>query len=220
MYIVDANGNLTYDPYTVTQSTVYSSVGWGGSPLTCNGCHSNGPRTSAPGVQAGVGDSHSWLDEYGYDNLHAWNMGFDPLMCRTCHYDTVTSSMTWTRDGMGVATYGDVAIANKAKHVNGTKDVAFDTVDPVVYRSTFSLAATSYNPANKTCSSVPCHVNQARPQWGLPYRWYTNECDYCHQYSGLFPPPPAKAALLPLKASAFHEDPVAQNCQDCHFGVR
>ncbi|MBI5095244.1 MAG: CxxxxCH/CxxCH domain-containing protein [Candidatus Hydrogenedentes bacterium] len=220
IYIGDANGNLTYNPYTVTQSTIYTSMGWGDSPLTCNGCHRNGPQNSAPGVQAGVGDSHSWIDEYGYDNLHAWNMGFDPLTCRTCHYDTVTSSMTWTRDANGVATYSDVPIANKAKHVNGAKDVAFDRIDPVVYNSTFSLAASTYNPADKTCSSVPCHVSQARPQWGKPYRWYTNECDYCHQYSGKFPPPPAKAALAPHKVSPIHAAPVAQDCKKCHSGIR
>lgn len=219
-YIVDANGNLTYNPYAVTETQSYSSVGWGGVSLTCNGCHRNGPQTSSPNVQAGVGDSHSWVDSYGYDNLHAWNMGFDPLMCRTCHYDTVTASMTWTRDGMGVATYGDVPIANKAKHVNGARDVAFDTVDPVIYTNTFNLATASYNPADKTCSAVSCHLNQTKPQWGIPYRWWTNECDYCHRYSGLFPAPAGKTAVSFLKTSPFHENEPKPNCHTCHLASR
>jgi len=69
-------------------------------------------------------------------------------------------NMTWTRDFNDITTYGDVAIANKAYHVNGIKDVAFDTVDTITYNSTFSLASTAYNPATKLCSSVPCHLNQ------------------------------------------------------------
>ncbi|MEI6126114.1 MAG: CxxxxCH/CxxCH domain-containing protein [Pseudomonadota bacterium] len=222
--VLDTNGNLTYDPYTVTESKVYVPVGWGDAPRTCSGCHNNPPMTAYPQVQAGVGNSHQWIDSYGYGNLHAWNMQFDPLMCRTCHYTTVTEISTWSRDTHDVTTFGNVPIANKAYHVNGVKDVAFD-VNPVLYSvyrgttTTFSLASTVYNPSTKGCSSVPCHLAQKKPQWGKPYRWENSiECDYCHKM-GSWPSLPSgkiveRSALQ--QSAADHQSVASQNCIDCH----
>ena len=211
--ILDSNGNLTYGPYTVTTFTVYSSVNWEDPPQDCNSCHRNPPQTSYPGVQAAVGNSHAWIDGWGYENLHAFNMSFDPLMCRTCHYNTVTESTTWSRDGMDITTFGDVPIANKAYHVNGEKDVAFDTVNTVTYNSVFSLDETVYNPGDKTCSSVPCHLNQPKPQWGKPYRWGwgTFECDQCHHYGGPWP-----SQGMGMQFSSSHQGDSGQNCSECH----
>jgi len=47
----------------------------------------------------------------------------------------------------------------------------------------FTLGASTYDPATKTCTSVACHVAEAQPVWGRPYRYYTENaatCDTCH----------------------------------------
>jgi hypothetical protein len=170
MPIVDINGNLTYSAYTVTISRLYKTTpAWGTNStgtnttfITCAECHQFPLMTSSPTVSAGVGDSHQWIDDSGYGNLHAWNKGADPLSCRTCHYGIVTQENTWTRDPItGVTTYNPVPITGKQFHVNGVRDVVFDTVDSVVYNSTFnlipmsgapySLSTATYDGSTKTC---------------------------------------------------------------------
>jgi predicted CxxxxCH...CXXCH cytochrome family protein len=221
--IMDSNYNLTYDPYTVTESTVYSTVNWEGPSFDCNGCHRNPPQTSWPEVQASVGNSHAAIDDWGYENLHAFNMGFDPLMCRTCHYNTVTETTTWTRIAGDITLYDDVPIANKSSHVNGIKDVDFDTVNTVTYRKTFSMSGVVYDPADKTCSSVPCHLNQPKPQWGKPYRWGWGslECDQCHHYGGPWPAQSSQPSSSSMRGLAneplqIHQGSSGQNCIECH----
>jgi hypothetical protein len=218
--ILDINYNLTYEPYTVTESTVYSSVSWDDPPLNCNGCHRNPPQTAYPEVQASVGNSHAAIDEWGYENLHTWNMSFAPLQCRACHYDTVTESTTWTRISGDITIFDDVLIANKGFHVNGNKDVSFDTVNTIPYRTPYSLDATSYNPIDKTCSTVPCHLNQPKPEWGKPYRWGWGslECDQCHHYGGPWPAQYSSATILTEGFSSTHQGNT-QNCLACHDDI-
>lgn len=187
----DARGNLTYASYPVTRGTQYRTVGWGEMNLGCSACHLGMPRTSDPLVAAGTVDSHSWLDGYGYENLHSWNKGYDALSCRSCHFGTVTQASIATRDANGISTYSDVPVANRQLHVNGVANVDFDPVNPVVYTTysgvshSYSLAASRWQADSRTCSSVPCHLNQTQPEWGKPYRWYgtTEECDQCHRYA-------------------------------------
>ncbi|MFH0980217.1 MAG: cytochrome c3 family protein [Planctomycetota bacterium] len=220
--LLDANGNLTYEPYTVTESKVYATVSWGGAPVGCNGCHRNNPQTSYPAVQAGVGNSHGWVDDWGYEDLHAWNMSFDPLTCRVCHYQTVTAEMTWTRDSWDITYFDDAPIADKSYHVNGVRNVAFDPVNPVAYDDdTYSLAGVTYDPQTKVCSGVPCHLEQCSPEWGKPYRWWTwsLECDQCHRYGGPWPPDSpcdGKTATRSMK----HGADARGKCLDCHEGHR
>jgi len=189
----DQYGNLVYDPYTVTYSRVYKTTpAWGtnatGSNSTfgaCTECHPFPLTTSYPSVQAGVGDTHQWIDDYGYGNLHAYNMGFDPLSCRTCHYGTITQANTWVRDSMDVTTYDPVPLASRRLHVNGVPNVVFDTVNPVSYGTvTFNLSGTAYDPVTKSCTNAACHLQQTSVTWGSPYRWWQEtECDLCHRYS-------------------------------------
>jgi predicted CxxxxCH...CXXCH cytochrome family protein len=184
---MDQYGNPTYDPYTVTLSRIYKATPpWGttGTFTTCTECHEFPLKTSYPSVQAGVGDSHQWIDDYGYGNLHAYNMGFNPLSCRTCHYGTITQSNTWTRDSMDITTYNSVPLASRRLHVNGTSDVLFNTVNPVSYGTvTFNLSGAAYDPITKSCSNVACHLQQTKVTWGSPYRWWIEptECDVCHR---------------------------------------
>ncbi|MBI5494963.1 MAG: CxxxxCH/CxxCH domain-containing protein [Deltaproteobacteria bacterium] len=191
--------------YTVAETRTYSSVTWGAAALTCGSCHGNPIRSTSrsavpAGTNDGAGDTHSWIDQYGYENDHAWNMGFTALQCRTCHYATVQGSATVTRNALGVSTYGDITPKNNttfnfAKHVNGVKDVAFDTVNTYPYAgATFSLTpnltTATWTAASKTCSNVECHNHPAtEPKlyessvvWGTPYRWENAfECNVCHR---------------------------------------
>ena len=198
VYVLDEYGNLTYDPYTVTYSRAYKTTpAWGTNSdgahstfTTCTECHDFPHTTSYPSVQAGVGDSHQWVDEYGYGNLHGYNMGFDPpISCRTCHYGIVTQANTWTRDPMDIITYNPVPLASRVLHVNGSKDVVFDIANHIVYDTssgpvTYDLQSATYDPATKTCSNAACHLAQTKVKWGSPYRWWNDaECDACHHFT-------------------------------------
>ena len=195
-------------PGNIVTQRVYKDVAWGGI-LTCSGCHEYPPQTSSVDNDGGAGDSHYWLDQYGYENLHVYNMGnFPPIGCRTCHYDTVqeydeTQGIGWGYEAESPYRkfYYDVPIYDKAKHVNGSVNVAFDTVNNFTYTSGWSgtvtpidLSLASFDPTTKSCSSVECHIQETEVIWGLPYRWEdSTECDRCHGYSGTF-----------------------SNCADCH----
>jgi len=189
VYALDADGNLTYDPYTVTKSSVYKTTPpWGtsGSFTLCTECHAFPLTTSYPSVQAGVGDSHAWIDNYGYVDLHAWNMGSGiPVSCKDCHYGPVTEARGFTYTDWNV-TYAPVPLASRVLHVNGRPDVNFDNTaanNPLPYYSNppLSLSGASYDPSTKTCSNVSCHLEQSIVKWGTPYRWWDSaECNICH----------------------------------------
>ncbi len=191
--------NLTYEPYTVTYSRVYKATPeWGVSGatatasstagfLSCTECHAFPLITSYPTVSAGVGDSHGWVDDYGYVDLHAWNMGSgSPVMCRTCHYGTVTTANTYTYTESSVV-YGPVPLASRELHVNGSNNVVLDTANTITYNvwfttKTYNLSGASYDPVTKSCSNVGCHREQTRVTWGTPYRyWISLECAQCHE---------------------------------------
>jgi predicted CxxxxCH...CXXCH cytochrome family protein len=175
---------ITYPAYPLVTGRAFSSIGWGAANPGCGGCHGLPPRTAAPQVNAMAGQSHSYLDAQGYEYGHAWNHGFAPLSCRTCHAQTVTAANTTTRDALGVATYGPVPIVGFALHVNGRPDVVFDAVNPLPYtRPPLSLSTASYNQATSTCSNVACHFQQTAVRSGTPFREEnTYECNACHQY--------------------------------------
>jgi predicted CxxxxCH...CXXCH cytochrome family protein len=228
-YILDAYGNLVYDPYTVTITRNYRvTPPWIGGSLgtACSDCHQFPPTTAYPQVEAGVGDSHNWIDAYGYSNLHSWNMGYDPLSCRTCHYGEIVQANTWTRVA-DVTYYDPVPLADKTQHVNGQADVRFDDVNPVRYTSswsgtttTYSLASATYDAATKSCSNVGCHKLQTYVVWGSPYRWDGAECDLCHRY-GTIPPPSAPAPQMLFSAAANgtknnHPFASKDGCLACH----
>ncbi len=174
---------LVYEPpwqTFVVKTIQYQSPKWGVDSLGCNGCHGYPITTSYPTVSAGVGDSHAWIDDYGYINLHIWNMSFDPLQCNACHYDTVRDNFTWVRDDYSIQ-LGGITIFNTAKHINGTKEVSF-TQNPVAYGTDYYLTNATFDQNTKTCYNVACHLNQTEVIWGSPYRWgITSECNVCHQ---------------------------------------
>jgi len=138
------------------------------------------------GVSAGAGDSHGWRDDSGYINLHVWNMSFDPIQCYVCHYDTVRDYAPWVRDDFSI-TFDYISIYNKAKHINGIKDIVFTDI-PIIYQTiggsrTKDLSSAYFDPVTKTCYNVACHLNQTEVKWGTPYRWWNSwECNVCHQY--------------------------------------
>lgn len=191
----------------LTITRVYKEVTWNSKlPNDCSGCHGNAPQTTAATNDGGTGNSHSWIDPEGWEEGHfdKWAFRPEPITCNYCHNDTVKQISKYTR------TYGDytpslevpfftifsgVPIANYSKHVNGTRDVAFDTTRPFVYSyiswgglQVFEkhLNTAQYDSATKTCSNVSCHNLQTSVKWGTPYRAYksydTNPVDYqCQQ---------------------------------------
>jgi len=176
---------IQYPPYDVNYARTFATPTWGGS-VGCGDCHGFPPRTSVPSVQAGAGDSHSWIDADGYESLHGWNMGYEPAPCAACHDDTVkdfgTRTRDWTAPADGWSVYGPVPIADFTRHVNGRPDVAF-TSTPIQMSSAQDLTTATYDPATKTCSNVACHLKQTEVTWGRPYRYMnTPECNQCHQY--------------------------------------
>jgi predicted CxxxxCH...CXXCH cytochrome family protein len=181
------DGDVNWEAKTVI-TRIYKNVTWGVTVLSCSGCHGNPTQTSSLTNDGGAGDSHSWIDEYGYQNLHTYNMSYAPVSCTYCHNDTVKQMNSYTVDGMGVRTLSGVPISNFSKHVNGSNDVAFDKQNAFIYSSAYSgdksmsLSAATYDSSTKNCLNVSCHRAQKVVKWGTPYRWYYNECNVCHSY--------------------------------------
>ena len=68
---IDVDGLPRPLPDNIITTRVYKDVTWNsGATLTCGGCHDFPPQTSAPDNDGGAGDSHYWIDQYGYENLH------------------------------------------------------------------------------------------------------------------------------------------------------
>jgi predicted CxxxxCH...CXXCH cytochrome family protein len=186
----DGGYRLVYDPpYTVERVREYRAVTWGGARLGCGGCHGYPPTGVHPDAKACAGESHACVDEGGYGNLHAFNHGYDPIPCRSCHARTVTEVAAFTRDSLDVTTFADIPVSGLARHADGEIDVAFDAVNPVVYpRSSLppismDLGAARWNAETRTCTGVPCHLQQSEVAFGAPYRWEsTSECNVCHRY--------------------------------------
>ena len=176
---------LVYPSYTVTASRAYSAPVWG-EALGCSGCHGLPPRTASPDVAAGVGDSHSYIDANGNENLHGWLHGAEPMPCAGCHYLTVTADGVRSRS-TAQATYGwsiyqPVPIADRTRHVDGEATVAFTTSPVPLLNGSFDLTTAGYDPASRGCSDVSCHLSQTSVSWGDPYRFENPyECNGCHQ---------------------------------------
>jgi predicted CxxxxCH...CXXCH cytochrome family protein len=172
---------ISYPDYAVVSTRTFAEPTWGGS-LSCDGCHGFPPRTYSDQVEAGAGDSHSWADENGDDNLHAWNHGYTPLACATCHTKTVSDfGVRGFLPGTHLAFYEPVAIQGHDLHVNGSADVAF-TKQKVTLNTDHDLSTASYDAAERSCSSVSCHKKETEAKWGDPFRWWVPyECNKCHQ---------------------------------------
>jgi hypothetical protein len=221
-YILDSYGNFTYAPYTIniTRSAKVTPA-WNGGSVSgnCTECHNYPLTTSVPGVRAGVGDSHQWIDDYGYGNLHAYNMSYAPIQCRTCHYGEITAVAATSRNGMDVTTYSPVPLADFTNHVNGRSDVQFETsVSYYGPTKIKDLTVAAYNSSTRSCSNVGCHLSQRYVVWGTPYRWWTNECDICHRY--YLPPAPILAPIqAPGLPTGHYSATSNQQCTTCHADV-
>ena len=186
---------IVYPAYTVDENRVYTSPTWGQS-LNCDACHGFPPRSSVPDVTAGAGDSHSWIDGSDNESLHGWNMGFDPVACATCHYETVTDQGVRSRDpDKGWSIYQAVPIAGFDRHVNGWPNVTF-TDELVSLRTEHDLNTAAWDPIAGTCSNTSCHLQENPVTWGEPYRYNNGaECNQCHQYRAEDVPVPASSRL-------------------------
>lgn len=174
---------IVYPPYEVTRTREPVTATWGGA-LGCDGCHGYPPRAEWPSDTGGAGESHSYLDPDAFEDLHVWNHGFDPIPCRTCHVETISTVAAFLRDGTGITTFDPVAIDGFDRHVNGAIDVAFDRVNPLgLYRNVLDVGAAAWDPLSRTCTNVSCHFEQTSVQFGAPYRYANqSECNVCHAY--------------------------------------
>ncbi|MCC6523414.1 MAG: CxxxxCH/CxxCH domain-containing protein [Polyangiaceae bacterium] len=176
---------IQYPSYGVTLARTYRTPSWGDT-LSCGGCHGFPPRTASPEVAAGVGDSHSYIDAGGNENLHGWLHGAEPMACTGCHAATVTAEGTRTRSTApatyGWSVYSPVPIADHARHVDGERTVAFTTAPVPMLTTGFDLGSASYDPGTRSCSDVSCHLAAVAVTWGAPYRFENPfECNSCHQ---------------------------------------
>lgn len=183
------SGSRYCDAYAsahVQATRVYRSPVWNSQLApNCTGCHANGPRTTFQTNDGMTGDSHAWGNPWNYEQGHFNKEWFDmtPVTCNYCHNDTIKEDGKWWREPSPYYTYFSSArIANFSKHVNGTKDVAFEKTKPwtMVYAGwtegtqtrTFDLSTASYAPETRTCTNVSCHRLQTSVTWGKPYRGY------------------------------------------------
>jgi len=180
---------VVYPAFTVDVTRDYVEPVWGTSGTTCSSCHGFPPRTfcepdtngDCTSVDAAAGDSHSWINAAGDEDLHGWSHGFEPIPCTTCHADTVFVLGNTSRSAAGWGVYEDVPIARTVNHVNGRADVAFtNKAIPII--DDFTLGSATYDGTTQTCADVSCHLNQTEAVWGTPYRFdNVIECDACHQ---------------------------------------
>jgi predicted CxxxxCH...CXXCH cytochrome family protein len=113
----------------------------GDSTLNCAGCHGGYKG-------AGVFPQISSLAHQHHIN----NAGYSDYLCSKCHNSTTTDGTT---------------IANKAKHINKTKEVVFDTP-----------AYGNYSSTPMSCASVTACHGRTKPLWNQT----STGCNFCHPY--------------------------------------
>ncbi|GEJ57064.1 CxxxxCH/CxxCH domain c-type cytochrome [Anaeromyxobacter diazotrophicus] len=182
---------------------------WAGedaAPITCQTCHFDTTDPSSAGPSG-----FYWLDTTGAYQLPGGDPSrlttswYAELQCTTCH----TGQAGGAPAGAGkvlplrhVNGRRDVAFdprlsltaldwlppapgrpsrpyweTNAGTYMPWPPDVTWDGGT-----ASFSLAASSYDPATKTCSNVACHLVE-QPVWGRPYQWITDggpTCNACH----------------------------------------
>jgi hypothetical protein len=218
--------NPTYMPYTSSKYREYAAPVWGvnlpnngGPEGTCDACHQFPLTTSfRDGVMGGAVDSHQWISTdimWGrtIGSLHAFSYMAEPIPCRTCHYQTVTTKDALTNAqrfiynsfGDQIAVFGEIPIADHTFHVNGSQDVALDTIDTVRFKSNTGWIQMpvrgTYFPAQNSCGNVSCHGydvtnltgksdigGQNYVTWGEPsHPWESptwEGCEFCHRPGG------------------------------------
>jgi predicted CxxxxCH...CXXCH cytochrome family protein len=177
------------------------AAGKDAAPIGCQACHFRTADPTATGPSGfywlGTGGDYR-LDLPGADPARLTSTAWLDTQCATCHSPT--------------ALPGGPGRVLPLHHVNGARDVDFDPrtaigslpgypgapTDPATAPYwvklsggtvwSASLAGASYDRATKTCSTVPCHLQQTSVRWGLVPVGVVS-CDYCHQLAGVPPPP-------------------------------
>jgi predicted CxxxxCH...CXXCH cytochrome family protein len=172
------------------------------APITCQACHYETADPAATGPSG-----FYWLDTTGNYRLDV--AGADASRLTTAAWLNTQCATCHAPGGAAPAGQGRVL---PLRHVNGTRDVVFDPRTAIGSLpgypgapaapatapywavlsdgSVFSAApgSATYDPATKTCSNAACHLKQTAVRWGLVPVGITS-CDYCHQQSGVPPPP-------------------------------
>ncbi|BDV44332.1 cytochrome c [Geotalea uraniireducens] len=149
--------------------TYNKALGNGNETCTTTYCHSDGVGNYKSPLWAGQkgtifgtgGECSSCHAAAPATNAHSRHIVTKGYGCVTCHAATVSSNSV---------------IANKAKHVNGTKDLLF------------SGAIGAKTLSGSDCSTVYCHSDGkgspafVTPSWGTPA---TGQCNSCHRATGV-----------------------------------
>jgi predicted CxxxxCH...CXXCH cytochrome family protein len=173
---------------------------WGpdedGSPLTCQGCHYD---TTDP---AGAGPSgFYWLNTTGDYQLPTGSFGYS---CTSCHVadDPVVPTGSGgvlplrhvngrpdvvfdPRQALPALSWLPAAPYTPTRPIwitdaNPAVDAPADGVFIPAYGGTLAmhLSSAAYDPADKTCTNVSCHLAQTTVTWGGPTGWAV--CGECH----------------------------------------
>ena len=174
------------------------------TPITCQTCHydTTDPANTGP-------SGFYYLDTTGNYRLPGGDPGRisfgwqDSIQCSACHADGSATAPTGqgkvlplrhvngVRDVVFDARTTLPAISWLPAAPN-TPTLPYWVTDPglagywpagLTWNGTtlsFGLAASTYDPATKTCTSVACHVTEQRPVWGTPYQYYTNSAATCY----------------------------------------
>ena len=173
-------------------TNVYVTATWNTS-LDCGGCHrkadtsSNMTGAGPTGLMSSAHVKHVALDEYGNTSR-----GTKQVTCQSCH-NTVAS--------------GNSTISNYANHVNGQKNVGFDT--------SWIGGSPSYSGSpNYQCTNVYCHsdgqpLGSASPTYKT-VAWNAGSltCNDCHASS------PNTNAHVKHTSSPYN-----MGCTECHQSV-
>ncbi|MBI5418657.1 MAG: CxxxxCH/CxxCH domain-containing protein [Deltaproteobacteria bacterium] len=141
----------------------YPRPAWNSGSPGCNGCHGVGTdNTTGGGIYYGMPNYPSGPGGSATANSHEAHVD-GGVECSRCHAATVTG----TRAGRAIV--GTVP----SKHVNGVRDVVFDSMNP----------SGVYDNVGKTCSGTYCHGTPGTlPKWGDPAT--VVGCSACHQNQG------------------------------------
>lgn len=146
---------------------------------------------------------------WGHDSTTVADSLGTVINCTTCHYTTTASNRNVAFDQGDAdcsnchdaltdpPMYNRGTIGNTAAHVSGSAEISFTPepfrsvyhsassapshgwVDHPTYDETWLNPVSGYDPDTKTCSNVPCHLDQTTVQWGYWGTDYNAGCE-CH----------------------------------------
>jgi|GEM_PF-1574593 predicted CxxxxCH...CXXCH cytochrome family protein len=169
-------------------TNAYATPSWSGT-VSCADCHEYSDTRANMEAAGSTGLSNVHIIHVADDEYGTTARGSQEIGCQSCHNTTTTDGST---------------IADYSLHVDGAKDVSFD-----------SLWGGSYSAGTYTCSNVYCHSTGTgtydTPTWDNAA---SGACGTCHGSTASNPP--ASAAHDKHVGSSY---PYLYECYKCHKDV-